>query len=131
VRKELASLVDIYPTCLDLAGIETPPPDTQGASLNGLLQGRSSNWRDSAFVEFYGLYAGTAMVTCRSGDWKYGWNANGTDELYNLATDPYETKNLIGDPSCHSLCNEMLAKIAAHLPPGIRNEVQRRIKNSF
>lgn len=128
VRKELASLVDIYPTCLDLAGVSAAEIDSQGASMHGLLQGRNTNWRDSAFVEFYGLYSPTAMVTCRSGDWKYGWNANGTDELYNLATDPYETKNLIDEPTCRSLCNEMLAKIANHMPPGPRNEVQRRIK---
>ena len=41
------------------------PPDTQGASLHALLDGRAANWRDAAFVEFCGLYAGTLMVTCR------------------------------------------------------------------
>lgn len=129
VRKEMASLVDIYPTCLDLAGVPATEIESQGASLHGLLEGRVADWRDSVFVEFYGLNSPTAMVTCRSGDWKYGWNANSTDELYNLASDPYETRNLISDPACQSIRKEMLAKIVNHVPPGPRNEVKSRMSS--
>jgi arylsulfatase A-like enzyme len=128
VRPELASLVDVYPTCLDLAGVAAPPEDTHGASLHALLDGRSDNWRDAAFVEFGGLYAPTLMVTCRCGDWKYGYNANAEDELYNLVEDPYETRNRIADPGCREVRRHLLERLAGHMRPGIRQDLERRMK---
>ncbi len=117
VRSELASLVDIYPTCLDLAGV--PELDSQGASLHALLDGRAAQWREEAFVEFFGLHGATVMITCRYQDWKYGWNMNCTDELYNLAEDPHELRNRIDDPACAAVRADMLDRLAAHLPPGL------------
>ena len=32
------------------------------------------------------------------GDWKYIFSPGGVDELYQLADDPYEQKNLAADP---------------------------------
>ncbi len=121
VRSELASLIDMYPTFLELSGIPPDQLDAQGLSLHGLLDGRASSWREEVFVEFYGLYTGTTMFSCRSGDWKYGWNPNSVDELYNLADDPYETINLATDPTKRQICRNMLEKISNHLPEsGIR-----------
>lgn len=128
VRQEMASLIDIYPTFLDLAGIYELPPETQGLSLHSLLEDRAETWRDAVFVEFGGLHIPTHMVTCRSGDFKYGLNSNGSDELYNLSDDPYETRNLIDTADSFSVQREMLERITNHLPPGVRSEAERRMK---
>jgi arylsulfatase A-like enzyme len=128
VRQELASLADIYPTCLDLAGIEELPPETHGASLHALLTGRAESWRDAVFVEFGGLHTPTLMVTCRCGHWKYGYNANSTDELYNLADDPYETRNVIDAPANLAVRRDLLGRIAKQLPGGVCQEAERRLK---
>ncbi len=65
-----------------------------------VLEGRATDWRDEVFVEFWGVNGlSTTMVTCRAGDLKYGWNAGSWDELYDLAADPYETRNVIAEPA--------------------------------
>jgi len=45
--------------------------------------------------------------------WKFNWSASGENELYNLADDPGETKNLIGKPEFKNLVKELYEKITA------------------
>ncbi len=100
VATEWASLLDIYPTILDIAGGSYDPERIHGRSLVPVLEGRVADWRDEVFVEFWGVNGlSTTMVTCRAGDLKYGWNAGSWDELYDLAADPYETRNVISEPA--------------------------------
>lgn len=97
-RAELVSLLDLYPTFLDLA--DSPVPDAvHGRSLLDLLGTDDANWRDSVCMEFHGL-GGVAHTqrTIRMGDLKYGYNAGLTDELYDLSIDPHETQNLVDHP---------------------------------
>jgi arylsulfatase A-like enzyme len=125
-RRELVSLADIHPTCLDLAGLAAPA-ETHGISVHALLAGRAAP-HEAVFTEFYGLYAPTAMFTCRCGNWKYGYNPNNTDELYNLADDPHELHNRIADPGTRAVRRDMLDRLARHLPGGTRNDAERRMK---
>lgn len=108
VCADLASLLDIYPTICDYAETPCEVGSVQGRSLRPLIEGRQIEWRESVFVEFFGLGQISApMITCRHGEWKYGWTATGSDELYNLGTDPAEMHNLIDDPSVRDLLQEM------------------------
>ena len=101
VLDEWASLADIYPTILDIACAPTRDVPLHGQSIVPLLQGQQVPWRDTIFVEFNGVNSlATSIVTVRQGDWKYGWNCSNRDELYNLASDPHEMDNRIGDPGC-------------------------------
>ena len=96
---EWVSLADVYPTVLELAGIEREDAERQGRSVVPLLKGEPVSWRDSIFVEFHGLGSMNAsLVTVREGDIKYGWNCVGRDELYDLETDPHQMHNVIDDP---------------------------------
>ncbi len=52
VRAELVSLVDLYPTVLELAGAP-PPPNLPGRSLAPLLRGERPAWRQYLFTEFH------------------------------------------------------------------------------
>ncbi len=97
---EWASLLDLYPTILDMAGAEYEPQAVDGLSLVPLLRGEQAEWRDAAFVEFWGVNGlATTMATCRHGDLKYGWNCNNWDEMYDLSIDPHEMNNLIAEPA--------------------------------
>ncbi len=99
VRGEWASLLDVYPTILDLAGAEYDAESVHGRSLLPLLRDEATEWRDTNFVEFWGVNGlSTTMLTCRHGDLKYGWNCGNWDELYDLAADPHEMHNVIDDP---------------------------------
>ncbi len=93
------SLVDIYPTILDFAGVDCAEERLHGRSLAPVLRQKEIAWRDSVFVQFLGVnnLVGT-LLTCRHDNLKYGWNCSNLDELYDLDRDPHELNNLIDDP---------------------------------
>jgi arylsulfatase A-like enzyme len=100
VIDEFASLADIHPTLLDLAGTKGERAHGHGQSLLPLIRGEQQGHRDCAVVEFGGLAnVPTAQRTIRVGDLKYGFNAWFKDELYDLSRDPHETVNRIDDPA--------------------------------
>ncbi len=114
VSQQLFSLVDVYATLAKIVGQEIPAgtaPDSLDMS-NVLLGKTSKNLRDSTVLH------GIGGLAIRQGDWKYipatekmkpggmGSGANAADPrfaaanipeplLFNLATDPNETKNVI------------------------------------
>jgi len=92
----LVSLCDLFPTFLDLAGEEKDRIGSQGSSLLPLVEDPECAWRDAVACEFWAL-AGvyTNMVSIRKGQFKYGWNGDASDELYDLQEDPNERSNLI------------------------------------
>jgi arylsulfatase A-like enzyme len=98
--------LDIAPTMLALAG-GLPGPQVQGRSLVPLLGGRRPpDWRTSFLVEYWSENAmpwlvGMTYKAVRTERSKLiHWvNRDGVDELYDLAADPYELRNLIDDPA--------------------------------
>jgi len=98
--------IDYAPTLLELAGVAIPD-DVQGRSLVPLLKGETpTDWRDSFLVEYYSDTVMPRLVkmgykAVRNERWKYihYLDLEGADELYDLARDPYEMKNLIADPA--------------------------------
>ena len=115
VKEEWASLLDVYPTVLDLAGAGYDAGRIHGRSLVPLLEGRTTEWRDEIVVEFGGLGAAASMLTLRHGDIKYGWNCSNLDEMYDLAADPHETNNIVKDPAYANTVREMLERIDAFM----------------
>jgi len=115
VREEWASLLDVYPTILDLAGADCDAGHIHGRSLVPLLEGRTTEWRDEVFVEFGGLGPSATMLTVRHGDIKYGWNCANLDEMYDLAADPEEMNNVIDDPAYAATVRAMRERIHAFM----------------
>lgn len=113
VRTEFASLADIYPTILDMAGADCDSETVQGVSLLPLINGTATDWRDMLVTEFGGVNS-LAMTqrTARIGDLKYGYNCCCEDELYDLSIDPHETTNLIRNPNYREAANEMRRRLA-------------------
>ena len=106
VREDFISLADFYPTILDYAGIESQ--ECHGQSVRPLIEGRPIAWRDSVVTEFLGLGGLSAtMISIRKGNIKYGWNASGRDELYDLHADPFEMENRIASDDYQSTLAEM------------------------
>ncbi len=109
-NEHLVSGVDLLPTVLDYAGIGAPD-GVQGASLRPLAEGLDVAWRDFVYLE--SNYWGRAIVTPR---FKYiteyrpkdeedfvppgpDPGAIGIEQLFDLERDPWETRNLAGDPA--------------------------------
>lgn len=113
---ELVSLIDFPPTLLDIAGVKAPSY-MHGHSMMPLIDGETNNWPKEVFVQISESQVGRAVRTKR---WKYcvdapdkdGWKDSCSDVyveqyLYDLAADPYEQHNLIGDLACSQVCDEL------------------------
>ncbi len=83
-----AELLDIYPTLIDLCGL-TERDDLEGISLRPQLQSAETKRERPAITSHNQGNHGV-----RSSDWRYIRYADGTEELYNMRTDPHEWSNL-------------------------------------
>ncbi len=116
VLPQWASLLDVYPTICEAAGADYDAAAVHGRSMLPLLRGQSDQWRDELFVEFGGVNSlATTMVTCRSGELKYGWNCSNRDELYHLGQDPHEMRDLSDEPGYSDELAEMRERTARFL----------------
>ena len=112
---DLVLSVDIAPTVLEIAGL--PIEDhVQGRSLVPLLEGNvPADWRQSVLIEFYTYENPFPWLldmdyrALRTHRYKLiHWMQHPDEgELYDLAEDPYETRNLIEDPEAASVLAEL------------------------
>jgi len=103
----------IFPTLCDLAGLPIPA-HVQGKSIRTLLADPKAAW-DQPAVTTYMFNNHTA----RTEDWRYIRYANGDEELYHDAEDPYEWTNLATKPEFASKKAEMLKLIPTENKPDI------------
>ncbi len=88
-----ASLVDIFPTVLDSAGLDANDPDLPGRSLLQLANEPEDRDR-VAFSEYHAAGAIAAAFMIRKGSWKYIHYAGMEPQLFDLAADPGELHDL-------------------------------------
>jgi len=113
VISEAVSLVDLAPTFLSLAGIETPPILDGRDLLPAIDQGGARD-RGDVLIEFnrfevgHDGRGGLMPIRCLvRGHYKFVINLLSEDELYDRAHDPAECQNLINNPAYQSVRNEL------------------------
>lgn len=90
------SLIDVAPTLLDYLGLP-PQAAHQGQSLRAAISGSAAAPR-GALVE--AINGDPTLRVLLRGEWKYyAWGDGRTAELYNLAQDMGEARNLAGEHS--------------------------------
>lgn len=87
-----ASLLDVTPTLVDLAGGDAGAIDTDGRSLLPHLEGGSAP--DETLAEYLAEGAIAPIVMIRRGPWKFIHSPADPDQLYDLSQDPGERANL-------------------------------------
>ncbi|MFM1769485.1 MAG: hypothetical protein RJA22_2014 [Verrucomicrobiota bacterium] len=109
--------IDLAPTLLDLAGLPVPAV-MQGRSLAPFLQGRTpGDWRTDFFYEHHtkaDIIPPSEGV--RTERWKYVRWVEATppvEELYDLAADPGEERNLVADPAQAATLSALRARWTA------------------
>lgn len=91
---EIVSTIDIYPTLMDLCGIEKPS-NIDGRSMTNLLNGNgASTWENKAFSYYRN---GISVRTPQYRITRYFREDGPEIELYDHSVDPYESRNIAGD----------------------------------
>lgn len=110
VCKRPVSLLDMYPTLLELCGL--PRNDKlEGRSIAPLVRNPEADWRFPAVITHSPHWHG-ANHAVRSERWHYIHYADGGEELYDAENDPNQWTNLANDPR-HAAAK---AELATWLP---------------
>lgn len=110
-RGSVVSLVDLAPTLLDLCGLR-PLEGVHGRSFRSVLEGTAdAGDRQDAYAEFYGQRFVYTQRIVWHGRWKYVFSPGGVDELYDLAADPHERRNLASEPAHRSTLHDMAKRM--------------------
>jgi choline-sulfatase len=125
---ENVSLVDLYPTLLDLAG-ETAPAGfdlgLDGASLAPFLRGdRPRDWTNEVLVENNGEGTVKPVRALVADRYKFVYVHGLPDQLFDHATDPDEWRNLADDPAHADVAGRLRARVLDGWDPA---EEERRV----
>jgi choline-sulfatase len=98
----VVSLVDLFPTILDVAGIDPVPDFTHvldGHSLAPFLLGNApADWPNEAIVENFGEATIAPIRSLTNGRYKFIYVHGQPDQLHDLEADPLEWTNLLVSP---------------------------------
>ena len=107
----ITSLMDVFPTLVDLAGL--PEKDgLDGRSLVPLLKNPAAEWDHHAITTY-----DFSEYSIRTERWRYIRYIDGSEELYDHHNDPEEWTNLAADPGFAAVKNEMAARIPRNPAP--------------
>jgi choline-sulfatase len=120
VVSNIVENIDVMPTLCELAGVPLPAQGIQGRSLTTLVAGKDAGWKDRAFAERGSAMVRTPQYKFIKNERKNARHGGGEPELYDLAQDPLETKNLATDPAYAAVLKELAAQVDAwqkDIPP--------------
>ena len=110
------SLIDIYPTLVDLCGASSAPSKLDGVSLRPLVENPDAEWTRPAVMT-----RGRNHHAVRTERWRYiNYNQKG-EELYDHRNDPHESHNLAEEPGYAHI----KTRLRQHLPAYDAKEAPR------
>jgi arylsulfatase A-like enzyme len=100
-------LHDVFPTVVDLGG-GSVPPGIDGRSLGPVIRNEKDSIRDAIFLAYRNV-----QRALRVGEWKLiRYPQVNVTQLFNLASDPDETKDLAPDPAHAGRVKSLLERMA-------------------
>ena len=113
VNSDLCINVDLAPTLLELAGIESPDA-MQGRSFVSMLEGKKpTDWRQAQFYSYWGA---PSHYGIRTGRYTYLKIAGHPPELFDRQIDPTQSLNVAEEPESKPILDRL------------EKELQRQIK---
>jgi arylsulfatase A-like enzyme len=116
VSDKPAELIDIFPTLLELCGLEADPAQ-QGHSLVPLLDEPAlATWNHPAITSF-----GKGNTGVRTERYRYIRYVDGSEELYDHRTDAHEWHNLAARPEMRGILERhrlLIPRNQADITPG-------------
>ena len=117
--KEPASLIDLYPTLIDLCNLPKAA-HLEGISLVPQLRDPAKVRKQPAISSsYYGNHS------IRSRDWRLIVYEDGAKELYDHRNDPDEFHNLANDPAHQSIRNELVRWLPKKAAPEFKDKSER------
>ncbi len=115
VVEQVVANIDIGPTIIDAAGLQTPD-QMDGRSFLGLASGRSVDWRDALLYEYYwerNFPHTPTIFAIRTDQYKFvrPHGLYDLDELYDIEADPGERTNLIFSPDHQDVIRELKTRM--------------------
>lgn len=111
-RNDMVTQADVAPTVASLAGLSWP------TAVAGVDLAKRRSGRDGVFLEYYAKQKWVNPIrTFRGRRWKLNWYNSGNQELYDLAADPHETRNLAREAAYEKVRREIEARIERWRPP--------------
>lgn len=126
IQPQVASVCDLFPTVLSVAGISAPDDHkVDGSDLATLLAGQPDANREEKFLMHYphGPHRSSYFTSYRNGDWKTiyhfvpGGDSGGERyQLFHLLNDPFEQKDLSGTnkEELHRMVSELKEELEDH-----------------
>jgi arylsulfatase A-like enzyme len=105
-------LLDIYPTLLELTGLEADPK-LEGNSLVPLLKDTEASWPHMARTSF-----GPGNYAIISENFRYIHYNDGSEELYDIINDPHEWQNIVKKPEFSDIVKQHREQV-----PVFRHEI--------
>lgn len=120
-------LIDIYPTLVDLCGLEQVPNDQlQGRSLVPLLEDSDREWNHPVLITHH---PGNHAI--RTERWRYIHYDNGDEELYDHTKDPNEFHNLAPLPEYADTIKELKAYVPETCAPYAPKQPRQKFTQEF
>ena len=117
VCREPVSLVDVFPTATACVGL-TPHPDDRdlpGSSLFDVARGAAP--RRTILSEYHAAGAATGAFMIRKGRFKYVYYAGMPPQLFDLDSDPQETRDLAQEPGYRGLAADCETELRRVVDP--------------
>ena len=119
VVEQVVANIDIGPTILEAADLKTPS-HMDGQSFISIARGEKSSWRDYFLYVYYwekNFPQSPTVFSLRGDQYKYitYYGLWDTDELYDIKSDPTESKNLIAQPKFRGIAKQMENKLYSML----------------
>ena len=125
VCDRFVSLLDIYPTLVELCGLPALPQH-DGHSLVPLLRDPKSPWDRPALTGFLEMWKLDVHLTVRTRDFRYLRYGKGGEEFYHCSEDPHEWTNEINNPKFQSELKRHIALLPKAAPPVRYRDRSRR-----
>lgn len=105
---QTVSTIDIFPTLVDYCKLGSPKQKLDGQSIVPILKDQKYKWTRAGLTT-----AGEGYASVRSERYRYIRYPDGTEELYDHQTDPYEHVNLAGKVNMKAIVAELSKSVPA------------------
>ncbi|MBE7538724.1 MAG: sulfatase [Opitutaceae bacterium] len=124
----LVNLMDLYKTLIELCGLP-PKAEIDGRSFVPLLKEPARSWQYPTMT-----INGLGNASIRDERWYYIRYQDGTEEFYDMRTDPMQWKNLArsSDPEVVAAKRSLAALYPSHFAPDLpRNPPKKQVRSNL